>query len=54
MILLLKDTKIKEEYKIIIKKYLRYFSKVEYIDLVNIKWKQLKIIIIEIICLMSY
>lgn len=42
MILLLKDTKIKEEYKIIIKKYLRYFSKVEYIDLVNIKWKQLK------------
>lgn len=42
MILLLKNIKIKEEYKIVIKKYLRYFAKVGYIDLVNVKWGQLK------------
>ena len=42
MLILLRDNKVKRDYKLIIKKYLQYFAKVENIDLVNVKWEQLK------------
>lgn len=42
ILILLRNNKIKKDYKLIIKKYLQYFAKVENIDLVNVKWKQLE------------